>query len=134
MIERGLLATAAAVAAVFALLWLHSARLETQGQAIAERPAATLSRAEVDRAARLFQSARSNNPDSRPVVLEAGLLIRTGRPRQAVTLLRPVVKREPQNLTAWVLLAASAPSVDPALARSAVARAKALNPLAARAR
>jgi hypothetical protein len=65
---------------------------------------------------------------------EAGLLIRSGRNRQAVVLLRPVVHREPDNLTAWVLIAAGARTIDPPLAREAAARARALNPLAPRAR
>jgi hypothetical protein len=45
-----------------------------------------------------------------------------------------LVRREPQNLTAWVLLAAAAQSLDPPLARVAAQHAKALNPLAAQAR
>jgi predicted Zn-dependent protease len=134
VIERGLLVGGAAVAAVFGALWLHSGRLETKAQAIAERPVAALSRTDVDRAVRLFESARADNPDTRPAVLEAGLLIRAGRGRQALGLLKPVVGREPQNLTAWVLLAAAAQSLDPPLARVAAEHANALNPLAARAR
>lgn len=134
MIERGLVAAAAVAIGVFAVLWVHSARLETHAQSIAQRPAAALPPSEVDRAARLFESARAHNPDSRPVEREAGLLIRSGRSRAAVALLRPVVRREPDNLTAWALIAIGARTTDPALAREAVARARALNPLAARAR
>jgi hypothetical protein len=134
VVERGLLAAAAVAVAVFTVLWLHSARLETQAQAIAQRPPQQLSARDIDRAARLFESSTAHNPDSRPIEREAGLLIRSGRSRQALALLRPVVKREPQNLTAWALIAAGASTIDPALAREAVARADALNPLAARAR
>jgi predicted Zn-dependent protease len=132
--ERGLLAAAAVAVAVFTVLWLHSARLETQAQAIAERPPQQLSAHDVTHAARLFQSSTAHNPDSRPIEREAGLLIRSGRAREALALLKPVVKREPQNLTAWALIAAGAPTIDPALAREAAARANALNPLGARAR
>lgn len=85
-------------------------------------------------AVRLFERARANTPDSTPITLEAGLLIRVGRDRQALSMLEPLVRREPQNLTAWVLIADAAGSTDPVLARTAVARARALNPLAARAR
>jgi predicted Zn-dependent protease len=134
VIERALLATAAVAAAILGGLWLHSARLESSAQSIAERPPQTLSRADVDRAARLFQRARAHNPDSRPVEREAGLLIRKGRSRAAVALLRPIVRREPENLTAWALLAAGARGIDPALARVATTRARVLNPLGARAR
>jgi hypothetical protein len=44
------------------------------------------------------------------------------------------VKREPDNLTAWALIAIGAQKIDPALAREATARARALNPLASQAR
>jgi predicted Zn-dependent protease len=134
VVERGLLAAAAVAVAVFTVLWLHSSRLETQAQAIAERPPQALSVRDINRAAHLFESARAHNPDSRPTEREAGLLIRSGRSRKALALLKPVVKREPQDLTAWALIAAGASTIDPALAREAVARARALNPLGARAR
>jgi predicted Zn-dependent protease len=134
VIQRWLLVAASLAVAVLAGLWLHSARLESQAQAIAERPSQTLTKGEADRAVRLFESARANNPDTRPVEREAGLLIRNGRPRQAVTLLQPIVKREPQDLTAWVLIAIGARGADPALEREALARVGALNPLSVRAR
>jgi predicted Zn-dependent protease len=134
VIERSLLAAAGIAVAVLAILWVHSARLETQAQSIAERPPQELSNSDVDRAIRLFESARAHNPDSRPIERAAGLLIRRGRTRQAIALLRPVVKREPDDLTAWALIAIGARTIDPALAREATARASALNPLAAQAR
>jgi Flp pilus assembly protein TadD len=134
VIERGLLVAAAIAAAVLAGVWAHSAHLESQAQKIAERPPQTVSAAEVDRAAQLFQDSRAHNPDSRPVEREAGLLIRTGRLRQALALLRPVVSKEPDNLTAWVLIASATRTSDPALAREAIRRARALNPLGAQAR
>jgi predicted Zn-dependent protease len=132
--ERSLLAAAGLAVAVLAVLWVHSARLETQAQSIAARPPQALSKRDVDRAVRLFQSARAHNPDSRPIEREAGLLIRSGRARQGTALLRPVVKREPDDLTAWALIAIGARTFDPALTREATARADALNPLAAQAR
>jgi Flp pilus assembly protein TadD len=134
VIERALLAVAAVAIAGLTGLWLHSARLEDQAQSIADRPPASLSRADVTRAADLFERARAHNPDSRPIEREAGLLIRNGRSREAVALLRPVVRREPANLTAWALIAGAARTSDPALAREAYNRARALNPLSAQAR
>jgi hypothetical protein len=134
MIERGLLAAAAVAVALFAGVWLHAARLETEAQSIAERPPQGLSKRDVNRAAQLFESATAHNPDTRPLVREAGLLIRSGRTQQPLRLLRPVVRREPDNLTAWALIAIGARTIDPALAREAAARANALNPLAAQAR
>jgi predicted Zn-dependent protease len=134
VIERSLLAAAGIAVAVLALLWVHSARLETQAQSIALRAPQSLTKSDVDHAVRLFQAARAHNPDTRPIEREAGLLIRSGRIRQAIALLRPVVKSQPDNLTAWALIAIGARTVDPALAREATARARALNPLAAQAR
>lgn len=134
MIERGLIAAATLAIAAVTVVWLHSARLENQAQRIAQRPPQSLSAAQVDHGVRLFEDARANNPDSRPAEREAGLLIRSGRSREAVTLLRPVVKREPDNLTAWALIAIGARTSDPALAREAFNRARALNPLGAQAR
>lgn len=134
MIERGLLAAVAVAIAVFAGLWLHSARLEKQAQQIAQSPPQGLSAADVKRATDLFERSRAHNPDLRPAEREGGLLIRTGHLPEAVALLKPVVRREPDNLTAWTLLAIAAQKSDPALARQAVARARALNPLAQQAR
>lgn len=132
MIERGVLLAAAVAVAVAAGIWAHSAHLESQAQKIAQRPPGSLSRADVDRAARLFDDARASNPDQRPIEREAGLLIRTGRAGHALALLRPIIRKEPDNLTAWVLVANAARSSDPALAREAIRRAQALNPLGAR--
>jgi predicted Zn-dependent protease len=134
VIERGLLVAVAVAIAVGAGFWVHAARLESKAQSIAERPPQSLSRQDVDQAARLFEDARAHNPDTRPIEREAGLLIRTGRLREAVALMRPVVRREPDNLTAWALIAIGARTVNPALAREATARARALNPLASQAR
>jgi predicted Zn-dependent protease len=134
VIERGLLVAVAVAIAVFTGLWLHSARLEKKAQSIAQRPPQALSANDVKQATDLFERSRANNPDLRPAEREAGLLIRTGRTREAVALLKPVVRREPDNLTAWTLVAIAAQKSDPALARQAVARARALNPLAQQAR
>jgi predicted Zn-dependent protease len=134
VIERGLLAAVAVAIAVFTGLWLHSARLEKKGQQIAQRPPQTLTAGDVKRATDFFERSRAHSPDLRPAEREAGLLIRTGHLNEAVALLRPVVRREPDNLTAWTLVAIAAQKSDPALARQAVARARALNPLAQQAR
>jgi predicted Zn-dependent protease len=134
VIERGLLAAVAVAIAVFTGLWLHSARLEKQAQRIAQRPPQSLSAADVKQAVDLFERSRAHSPDLRPAEREAGLLIRTGRTREALLVLKPVIRREPENLTAWTLTAIAAQKLDPALSRQAIARARALNPLAQQAR
>lgn len=128
MIERGLLAVVAVAAGVWLAVGLHAARLESHAQQIATRPPATLSRADVTKAVSLFERSRAHNPDTRPIVFEAGLLARKGRPHRAIALLRSVVSREPQNASAWTLLAIAAGTTDPALASRAAARARKLNP------
>jgi predicted Zn-dependent protease len=134
VIERGLLVAVAGAIAVFTGLWLHSARLEKKAQSIAQRSPQGLSASDVKQATDLFERSRAHNPDLRPAEREAGLLIRAGRTRAAVVLLRPVVRREPDNLTAWTLVAIAAQKSDPALSRQALARARELNPLAQPAR
>jgi predicted Zn-dependent protease len=134
VIERAVVAAAAIAIAIATGSWIHSVRLEKSAQSIAERPPQSLTRAHVDSAVRLFQRALAHNPDTRPIEREAGMLIRTGRAGQAIPPLRSVVDREPDNLTAWVLIAIGAQKTDPALAREATARARALNPLASQAR
>ncbi|HXC39930.1 MAG TPA: tetratricopeptide repeat protein, partial [Burkholderiales bacterium] len=52
----------------------------------------------------------------------------TGRPRSAVRRLNRIVAREPRNLEAWLLLAQTARTVDPAAALRAAARVRRLSP------
>ena len=83
----------------------------------------------VSRAVRLFERSRRFNPDTRPVLLEAGLLlfIDARRPR-ALHLVRDVLRREPDNLYAWNLLAQGPGGTDPALVARAKARVRELSP------
>ena len=60
---------------------------------------------------------------------EAGLANFDGRPREALRLLRDVVRSEPENFDAWFLMASVAARIDPPLAARAEERARALNPL-----
>jgi predicted Zn-dependent protease len=133
VIARALLLAAALAAAAWFGLGLHSARLESRASAIAQVPPQLLAEAQVHTALADFQGARANNPDTRPIVLEAGLLARRGRGQEAIALLLPVVQREPENLTAWVLISLAA-QPGSALAERAAARARALNPPVAPAR
>lgn len=127
MIERALIGLAAAAAVVVFALWAHSAALEDSAMKTATIPPALLSRAQVQGAVSQFERARAHNPDTRPIVQEAALLARRGRTRDAIALLQPVARKEPQNLTAWVLLSIAA-QPGSALANQARARALRLNP------
>ncbi len=68
------------------------------------------------------------NLDTTPKVLRARVLAATGHPREATALATEVVQAEPDNITAWVVLAQAPRRTDPALARLAAARVRALNP------
>jgi predicted Zn-dependent protease len=134
MAERVIAGTVALAAGIWLAAGLHSARLESRGQAIASRPPTQLSAGQVGQAVSLFERSRPHNPDTRPMVFEAGLLARRGQRAKALGLLQDVVGREPQNATAWAVLSIVAGSADPALAQRAATRARALNPLVAQAR
>ena len=51
-----------------------------------------------------------------------------GDAERAVALLRPLVRAEPENVTAWTLLALALAENDPAGARAAEARRRELAP------
>ncbi len=86
------------------------------------------------RAEAAFRDARLLNPDTAP---DLGLaLLRQGRGQrsEATALFSDVVRREPDNLTAWALLYSVTRGPDHATARRALAARARLDPLAARRR
>jgi predicted Zn-dependent protease len=120
------------VAAVAIGAWLLSA----YGGALDEsragdlRPAAdgSLTRADAARAAALYDAARRRRPDGSVVPRRAAQLARLGRVEQAAAELRALVRAEPENVTAWATLALVLARSDPAGARAADARRRALAP------
>jgi tetratricopeptide (TPR) repeat protein len=125
------LALGVLVAAV--LVWLglglRAARLEAEGAELAGRSPATVSPERLAQARDAYRRARELNPDSAPELREAGLANFSGRPQEALQLLRDVVRREPENFDAWLVMASVAAETDPELAARARARARELNPL-----
>jgi hypothetical protein len=125
------LALGVLVAAV--LVWLglglRAARLEAEGAELAGRSPATASAERLAEARDAYRRAREFNPGSGPELREAGLANFSGRPRDALALLRDVVRREPDNFDAWLVMASVAAETDPELAARARARARELNPL-----
>lgn len=83
--------------------------------------------ARIARAEDLFQSARRFAPDTRVLVSEAGALAGAGSGR-AVPLLREAVRREPENLEAWLLLYTLSAARDPGLSARAREEVLALDP------
>lgn len=85
---------------------------------------------QVDRAARLLDDSRFLNPDTRPMLSEGSLLVARGhgREREGLALLEEAVRREPDNVLAWGVLAGATRRLDPARSRAARARVLELSP------
>ena len=82
-----------AAAVVWLAVLLHGASLREDGQAIALRPPARLSDADVARATSLLEHAAQRTPDTEPEIDEAALLIRVRKTARARALLESVVSR-----------------------------------------
>lgn len=122
------------VLAVLALVvagWLASgwpgARDEQQARDVAPAGARP-SPAQVERAIELLEGARRARPDGEVVPRLAGLELTAGRPERAIAVLRPLVRHEPENVTAWTALALASAGRDPQDAAEANARRRALAP------
>jgi hypothetical protein len=120
-----------AVTAVLALGWLavmeRDVRLEARGAAAlrSEGEPATLARAESD-----LRRANLLNPGTGPDVSRALVRRARGRTKQSVALLEDVLRREPENVTAWRILMVLSPGD---IGRSLAAQRR-LDPLNARRR
>jgi predicted Zn-dependent protease len=102
-------------------------RLE-EGQRLAFAPNASANSA--DQAARLLDDARFLNPDTRPLLAEGSLLVSRGgaHTREGLAMLEEAVRKEPDNVVAWAVLAAATRRLDPQRSREARARANELSP------
>ena len=127
---RGALLLGAVAAVVWLGAGLDSARLEARGSEIAGRLPETRDPADIDRASRLFARSRRFNPDTRPILLEAGLqLFAEARRPRAARLAEQVIAREPDNAAAWQILARALEPTDLSRAREARRRVRELSPL-----
>jgi predicted Zn-dependent protease len=126
---------AVAAVAVLVLAWLgvmeRDTRLQASGTAAAQRLDVP---GNAGRAERAFRAARLLTPDTAPDVRRAFLLRATGRQEAATALLADVVSREPDNLTAWGVLATFARGHDAEAVARALAARRRLDPLRARSR
>ena len=86
------------------------------------------------RAEAAFRDARLLNPDTTPDLGRAVMYLARERRSEAADVLRDVLRREPDNLTAWSVLYGVTRGRDPATARQALAARRRLDPLAARRR
>jgi hypothetical protein len=115
--------------ALVLIAWLgvmeRDARLQARGVDAAQRH--DIADADAD-----FRAARTLNPDTAPDLNRSFLYERTARHAQAAAVLEDVLRREPDNLTAWGLLFAFTKNHDPATADRARAARRRLDPVSAR--
>ena len=121
---------AGAVLAIAAIAWLgltyRSTVLSERGERQAERRDQTA--AQVREAERTLEDARSLNPDTRPLFVEGFLLATHGRYEEGIDLLERGVRREPDNVVGWGILAQATARQDPARSREARAEILRLSP------
>jgi tetratricopeptide (TPR) repeat protein len=114
---------------VLALLGLNERAVRLQADGIAATAAQDFDAAERD-----FRRARRWNPDPTPDLQRAYVYAASSRGPQAVALLEDVLRREPDNRSAWGLLLDFSEDTDPAAARRARAALRRLDPVNARSR
>lgn len=119
------------LASVAVLAWLavmeRDARLRARGVAAAGQGG--FERAEAD-----LRAARFLNPDTGPDVERAVMYVGAGRAVEGVALFESVVRREPENRTAWALLYGFTQRRDAATAARALSALRRLDPLVTRPR
>jgi cytochrome c-type biogenesis protein CcmH/NrfG len=90
------------------------------------------SKAQLEQGIADARRAQRINPSTDPDLAIYGLLVRLGRTAEARKAFESIVRREPENRTAWSLLAVTTQSTDPAQFRRALARLHELSPLTTR--
>jgi hypothetical protein len=118
-----------AVVAVLVIGWLG---VMERDERLVQRGVKASSAGEAARAEQAFRDARLLNPDSAPDVLRSFLYVGTDRRAEAQALAEDVLRREPDNLTAWVVLFRISRGTDPATERRALAARRRLDPVNAR--
>jgi predicted Zn-dependent protease len=119
------LVLAVVVCAWFAL-GIHQASTINDATRIISHPSDVTS-AQAAHAASLLRSARTLNPDTEVDVLRARLAVRDNHPADAQRTLLSLVRSEPMNLEAWILLARIS-GADAATERFALRRIAQLDP------
>jgi predicted Zn-dependent protease len=121
-----------ALVAVVAIAWLGVNLRDydsfERGERLAFAPNA--GQAQVEEAARLLEDSRFLNPDTRPLLAKGALLVARGdgRAREGIALIEEAVRREPDNVFAWGVLASATRRLDPERSRQARARVDELSP------
>ena len=128
MIARALVVAVAVLALAWLAVNLRGYDRFESGQRLALAPNAT--EASARQAAQLLEDARFLNPDTRPMLAKGSLLVARGGPgvKEGRALLEEAVRREPDNVVAWAVLAAATRRLDPRRSQQARARALQLSP------
>lgn len=127
MIGRLALAALAVAALAFVVPQLLEERDLRTGRALATDPA------KAAEARATLRSARDRSLSGEPRILEAQLLLFGGRPGEALAVVLPLARREPENLLAWRTVAAAARAAgDLTMQEEARRRLAALDPRSAR--
>jgi hypothetical protein len=109
-----------ALAAVVLLWsWLGAARDYTRAFDLMESSSGDLSPARAERARLALRAAGRRTPSTEPEVAIAQLDLFLGQSRRAAAELRHVVRREPDNATAWGLLASALGRINKPASRRA---------------
>jgi predicted Zn-dependent protease len=115
--------------AVLVIAWLAVMELDVRRQA---EGVSAAQRHDIAAADADFRAAGRLSPDTAPDVNRAFLYERTAQHARAAATLEDVLRREPDNLTAWGLLFAFTKNHDRATADRAVAARRRLDPVSAR--
>ena len=119
---RVILVAAALVVAGWLALSLRNERLQVSGiRLMAEQPP------QPELALDRFRQASLLSASQQPELFEASAYYAQGQPQRAVTMLRDLLAQEPDNRTGWLLLSAWLRPTDPAGAKAATERARALD-------
>jgi Flp pilus assembly protein TadD len=131
MIGRAALAAIAVAAIVLSGIWLsdRSSTLAAEHTLLNRTATNSELRHGIDQA----RSARTLNPSTDPDLTIYGLLLRLGRNAEARGVFESIVRREPDNRSAWTYLAVTSQNSDPAQFRRALEHLHELSPLNSRA-
>jgi predicted Zn-dependent protease len=117
---------AVAVLAVVVLAWLG---VMERDRRLLERGVEAAGSGQFPRAEADLRAARLLNPDTAPDLSRAVLYQGAGRLGEADAVLRDVVRREPDNRTAWALMLAVSRGRDAGAERRALAALRRIDPV-----
>ena len=112
VVARVALVAVAVVAGAWLAFGLRAVDLQSDGQEEGRAAGRPPQGARLEQALDLLRRAGERNPDPRPQLDEASLLLASGDSRGAAALLEDVVERNPGSIRGWGLLAAATAAFD----------------------